>query len=237
MKIFLRLMALSLIFPGAAFSGGFSDFRDAAIGLFTDPLGLSRGAKAASQSAERILVIISKMQDELDEDTRDYIEQVGLEIDKIRVGAASDMQNLINLAAEQVEGLEKRIFENAAKTARCTGAVAAEQVKSTAGEILNDLARRDASLIIFGRRAARFDIERHQMPSPIESFNEAKSVLEQRLKNINEYDVATEITDIHGEMQRLAEMTRCHFSPLSATYDRLFEIEIEYLRLDQPWRI
>jgi hypothetical protein len=233
------------LFVSLSITPAHADFWSDAVGFITDPLKLEAGTENVIHAIDRTAIHIERIQGEFDDDTRFYLAQIDKTISDTRESITANLDQvaqitdqvaqITNDAFVQISGLEQKLFFHTRELVKCTSEIMSKSVQDTLAEMLNDLGERKPRLVLFGKTILEAKIDPSDITNPIESFRRVKSAYDDKLADIKPTDHASKITDVYGEMQRLADLGRCHYKSDNDLFGQLYWYELEYNRLGRSW--
>lgn len=230
---------LIIIFAIPARASLFSE----AWGILTDPLKIGEGTENIMQTAERTMIHLERIQKQLGQDT----DRVLGRVDNIIGDTRRDLFKVVNLAGEEarsvtnnaflrVSELQKEVLLDANQFVKCSTATTLYQIQSSLAGSLNQLGQRKPRIVFFGWVILSAEFDPVDIENPMESFRAIKLIYQRNLNLVKPEDHPSKIFDIYGEMQRLSDLTRCHYKNDTLLFEELYWTEIEFNRRERPWR-
>lgn len=211
-------------------------------GILTDPLKLGRSTSNAIHAIERAAIHAERIEGKINASVEARLTQIDKTVretrealDKTATASLQKIDDITTKAFSEISILQRGVFLDTAQLVKCTTEVSLFQVQTKLAETLNDLGKRKPRLEIFGWVILSAKIEQSDIKSPIGSFREVKRLYDAKLTKITPNQHPTEITDSYGELQRIADLTRCHYKADTGLSIELYEYELEYNRLEKYW--
>tara|TARA_Y100000815_G_C13316135_1_gene490493 strand:- start:893 stop:1612 length:720 start_codon:yes stop_codon:yes gene_type:complete len=213
-------------------------FLDDVWGVITDPLKLDRGSENLIHTVERAALHFDRIRGNIDENVEAHLNRISEIIKETQQSfneSSADTFNRIDSTIEKINDLQKIIYRDTAQLVKCTTEVSLLQLRSALAKSLNDLGKRNPRLKFFGITIVSAEIEYQDINNPLESFREIKRLIQFELQSVGETDHPSKITDAYAEIQRLSDLTRCHYKDDSKIWSDLYEYELDYIRLQKYW--
>lgn len=238
---FPRFATIALVF-GFISPPAHADFWSDAVGILTDPLKIGEGTENLLHAVERAFIHAERLQGEVDEDIRDYLTQIDTTVSDTRDWFSTEreatleqIERTVSDSLTRVAALEKAFIADTRDLVKCSGEVTARSLRVLLADSLNDLGQRKPRFEVFGVRIGEIKIDAADIPSPISGFRQTKALYEQAISEVTEDDPPSAITDAYAEIQRLADLARCHYKNDTTVYEELYLIELEYNRRGRSW--
>lgn len=215
-----------------------ADFWGDVAGIFTDPFKISKGTENVLHAVERAAIHAERIQDELDDDIRVYLSQIDRTVSETRDSITANIEQISQIsdnAFAKLSELEKDFFYDSRELVKCSTEVTAFKLQSSLAQALNDLGERKPRISFFGVTVISAEIDAADISSPIEAFRRVKAAYDEKLKQVTPADHPSKITDIYGELQRLADLGRCHYKSDTGLFAELYNYELEFNRLERSW--
>ena len=215
-----------------------ADFWSDVAGIFTDPFKINEGTENVLHAVERAAIHAERLQGEIDSDVRDYLKQIDKTVAETRDSISANIEHIgqiSNNAFLKLSEIETRFFFDSRELIKCSTQVTAFQLQSSLAEALNDLGERRPRISILGWTIISAEIDAADISSPIEAFRRIKAAYDEKLLIVKPTDHPSKITDIYGEMQRLADLGRCHYKSDTGLFAELYNYELEFNRLERSW--
>ncbi|TGT93873.1 hypothetical protein [Mesorhizobium sp. M5C.F.Ca.ET.164.01.1.1] len=216
-----------------------ADFWKDAVNVITDPLKLDAGTENLIHAVERADLMLKDLKKSLDEsgktidkNIREYLVGVDSVIQKTFVRG----ELTISSAFKQVSDLEKRIMADAGRFVRCSAATAFDQMQVALAKALNTVGETRPRFVLLGYfELGAVELTPQDITNPIESYDRLKTAAFLRLNELEPSSEAKYVEFIYGDMQRVAELTKCHYEDVNDLSLRLQRDIYEYRRLHQVW--
>lgn len=215
-----------------------ADFWGDVAGIFTDPFKIGKGTESVLHAVERAVIHAERLQGELDSDIRDYLSQIDQTVADTRNSITANIEQISQISENaflELSQLEKSFFHDSRELVKCSTQVTAFQLQSSLAQALNDLGERKPRISVFGFTVISAEIDAADISSPIEAFRRVKAAYDEKLRQVKPTDHPSKITDIYGEMQRLADLGRCHYKSDTGLFAELYNYELEFNRLERSW--
>jgi hypothetical protein len=216
---------------------------DEAWGVVTDPLKIGKGTENIIAAVERAMIHIERIQDKLGRDANQILDRVDKTIGDTRkdvfkmIDATGFVaRDVTNNAFAKLAVLQTSMIRDVRDLVKCTTEVTLFQAQTTLAQSLNDLGERKPRIEIFGWTIVSAKIDPQDIDNPMQAFRRVKALYQTKLDAVSADAHPREITDIYGELQRISDLTRCHYKSDTGLFDELYWTEIEYNRLERPWR-
>lgn len=241
---FCKLVATVVVVIGVSVpSVAVAGFLSSVTGIFTDPLKLSKSSENLLSSVERAAIHAERLQGEVDRDFRDYLEEIDNTIadtrnwiSEERAITVRETDRIVSESFEKIAKLERSFFDNTKELVKCSGVVTANVLKGLIADSLNDLGQRKPRFLFFGFEIGTLTIDPADVPSPIAGYRRVRALYDAAIREVKESDPPSIITDAYAEIQRLADLTRCHYKEDTSVFQELYVIELEYNRRGRKWR-
>ncbi|PBB39596.1 hypothetical protein CK221_01890 [Mesorhizobium sp. WSM3868] len=219
-------------------SAAHADFWKDAVNVITDPLKLDAGTENLIRAVERTDLMLRDLKKsldasgrEVDKNIRDYLGSADLIIQK--TFERGDLT--ITAALAQLSDLEGKIMADAGKLIQCSAATTFDQMQTALARSLNTLGESRPRFVIFGFEFGAVEVTPLDITNPIESYERLKVAAFRRLDSLEPSSEAKIVEFIYGDMQRVAELTKCHYEAENELRLRLQRDIYEYRRLHQVW--
>lgn len=237
----LKFCALvSVIFSAGDAQAG---LLDDAWGVVTDPFKIGKGTENIVNGVENAMIHLERVQKQFGEDADRILGKVDKTIAETRkdVFKAIDetgkvARSVTDNAVLQLSRLEKTMVQDAGDLIKCSTQTTLFQIQTTMAESLNQLGERKPRLEIFGWTILSAKIDPVDITNPMQTFRKIRAIYQAKLDAIGPDSHPHDITDIYGEMQRLADLSRCHYKADTGLFEELYWTEINYNRMERPWR-
>ncbi|MEP5201265.1 MAG: hypothetical protein ABJQ66_17730, partial [Paracoccaceae bacterium] len=195
LKIWIQMLFLRIIlitFLAATISSpAKADFFSDVTGILTDPLKIGKGSENLLRAVERAFIHAQRLQDEVDDDIRDYIDEIDGTISDTRVwftgereATIDQIDGIISNSLAEMSKLEKAFIADTRELIKCGSEVTAESLRDLLADALNDLGERKPRFKIFGITVGSLEIDAADIASPIEGFRRAKALYDNRIAAI-----------------------------------------------------
>ncbi|RWC56291.1 hypothetical protein [Mesorhizobium sp.] len=221
--------------PATVAHAGF--FREA-WGVITDPLKLDASTENVIHTVERTDLMLRDLKKSLDRsgatidaNIRDYISEIDHIIGSTLVSTDKSFSQILG----KVSNLEKDLFRDADKFVTCSAQVTLQQMQVALASSLKIIGKSRPRFTLFGWEIGAIEITPEDIPSPIEGYDLLKTASQERLNALGPDDAAKIVEFVYGDMQRVAALTKCHYSEENELQARLDRDIYEYRRLHQVW--
>lgn len=238
---FKRVASLA-IFWGLFVPPAYADFWSDTVGILTDPLKVGEGTDNLLHAVERASIHAERLHEEVNDDIRDYLSQIDTTVSDTRDwfslerdATISQIERTVSRSLTRVTALEEAFILDTRDLVKCSVTVSANTLRGLLADSLNDLGERKPRFEIFGIKVGEIKINGADIPSPISGFRQAKALYEQVIFDVGENDPPSTITDAYAEIQRLADLARCHYKNDTTVYQELYLVELEYNRKGRAW--
>jgi hypothetical protein len=239
MRLRFILPALALLSATPTNAG----FLDEAWGVVTDPLKIGKGTDNIIAAVERAMIHTERIQEKLGKDANQILDRVDKTIGDTRkdmfkmidaVGGVSE--SVTNNAFAKLNLLQTSMVKDVRDLVKCSTEVTLFQAQTALSRSLNQLGERKPRIVIFGWVVLTAEIDPQDVDNPMQAYRRINALYQTKLNAVTESSRPQEITDIYGELQRISDLTRCHYKTDTGLFEELYWIEIEYNRLERPWR-
>ncbi|MCV9964539.1 hypothetical protein OIU34_21855 [Pararhizobium sp. BT-229] len=239
MRLRLILPALVLLSATPTNAG----LLDEAWGVVTDPLKIGKGTDNIIAAVERAMIHIERIQEKLGKDANQIMDRVDKTIGDTRkdifkmIDATGGVaESVTNNAFAKLTVLQTSMIKDVRELVKCSTEVTLFQAQTALSRSLNELGERKPRIEIFGWTVLTAKIDPQDIDNPMQAYRRIKALYQTKLNAVTEKAHPQEITDIYGELQRISDLTRCHYKSDTGLFDELYWTEIEYNRLEKPWR-
>jgi len=234
--VFLTVASLEL---GAARADALDDAR----GILTDPFKIGKGTENIMDAAERTMIHLQEIQNQFGKDA----DRILGKIDKTLAETRQDLlkgidnagivgQKVTDNAFLRMSDLEHSTFLDATNFVKCSVVTSLQQVQTSLAQSLNQLGERKPRIEIFGWVVLSAEIAPVDIQSPMASFRNIEAIYQAKLDAVKETDPWQSVIDIYSERQRVANDTKCFYSPDSLAFEELYWVIVENKRLENPWK-
>lgn len=238
MRMLLARIGSGTFFFAWMMSAAHADFWKDAVNVITDPLKLDAGTENIIHAVERTDLMLKDLKKSLDasgatidKNIRDYLGNVDNVIQK----TFDRTEMTIASAVTQIAGLEDKILNDAGRLVQCSTATTLDQMQTALAKALNTVGESRPRFVIFGWEIGAIEITPQDITNPIESYDRLKTAAFKRLNALEPSSEAKYVEFIYGDMQRAAELTKCHYETENSLRLRLQRDIYEYRRLHQVW--
>lgn len=203
-------------------------------GVVTDPLKLRQSSQNVSNSIERSLQELSRLQKTTDYDVQQRLEQ----IQQIAESTISGISGAIDKAERDIAQLEKQINRDAIDLiyrAQCLSANVNDQLQNAMSRAIQQIEKSNPNVSLIGIPIVRFNVESDGLPSPDKVYTETKRAMIAELDTLNDKSPADKIYWTYQNLENLARWTRCRYLDQDAAVAFTSEMD-EMERLSIPWR-
>lgn len=218
-------------------------FLDEAWGVVTDPVKIGKGTENIIAAVERAMIHLERLQAKLGEDANNILEHVDKTIGDTRKDIFKMIDEGGNVAKDvtdnafaRMTALQTSMIKDVRELVKCSTEVSLFQAQTALAKSLNDLGERKPRIEIFGWVVLSAKIDPSDIDNPMKAFRRVKALYQSKLDAVTPEAHPREITDIYGELGRVSDLTRCHYKADTGLFDELYWTEIEYSRLERPWR-
>ncbi len=206
--------------------------------ILTDPFKLDKSTSNLLETVERAAIHAERLEGKVNDDVRKRLDQVDTIVKDALArmdGSIDKVDAVANKALDHINDIQIDIFKNTSQLVKCSTTVSADIVLSKLAGSLNDLGMRRPRVAIFGYDVIEVKFDKSDFDSPIGGFRKYKEMLDRKLASLSPDARASDIIDVYGELQRNADLVRCHYKEDTALFAELYETELEYNRRERAW--
>jgi hypothetical protein len=224
----------SLMAVSSSLSPSKANIFDDIAGIVTDPFKLKAASSTLSDSMQRSLAQLEKMEDKTNNHVAERLEQMRTITDSIIIGA----QTTIDKATADMLVLESKIDTDAIGLiyqAVCAANVTMDQGRRTFAAMVADLGKSNPGIYLFGIRIIDFRTKKISIDKPDDAYNSVKDAEYKVLvKTLTDQTKAYSIVSYYANLERMAKYTLCFYKDDPSNIIWVQEISnIE--RLTVPW--
>jgi hypothetical protein len=204
-------------------------------GVVSDPLKFGRLSENFKQTVLQALSQIDALADKADAIAKNRLEQVRSIIDDaIKGGMAAESQ-----AMADINSLESKIVSDVQlilSDIQCASIVAAQgTLQNAIIQALKNVGKTNPTLKIGGYKVAEISISSPpDLPAADKIFYETRDGLLSNLKNLKDGDGAYTIISAYGNIEKLAETTRCYYKR-NAFEQQFIREQFNYKVMQDAW--
>lgn len=234
----LAFVSASFISPSTG-EAGLNDIANDVWGIVTDPLKIGKGTENLIHAVERAGINAERLEGKTNEDFKARIDQINYIIKETRKDfreGIDKIEEIANTSFNQITELETKIFSDAAELVKCSVVTTKHEMQTAIADSLNKIGKRKPRFVIFGWEVGSVKFEPEDIETPMESFRTIKKEYQGRWSRLKLSDHPQMLTDGYSELQRIADLTRCHFKHDTGAAEELWFWEIEFNRREDAWR-
>ena len=218
-------------------------FLDEAWGVVTDPLKIGKGTENIISAVERSMIHLERIQEKLGENANQVLDRVDKTIGETRRDVFKMIdetghvaESVTNNAFAKMTALQTNTIKDVRELVKCSTQVTLYEAQTALARSLNDLGERKPRIEFWGWTILSAKIDPQDIDNPMQAFRRVKALYQAKLDAVSDDAHPRDITDVYGELQRISDLTRCHYKSDTGLFDELYWTEIEYNRLERPWR-
>lgn len=216
---------------------------DEAWSALTDPLGLKSGGDDLLKALNRIDTLMEKADRLAGHRIADVDRRVANQlssIDEILTrqiqGTSEEISSILEQTTNEVLKIETQLYLHTMDIITCAVPIAGHDIKVLLADSLNLLGASKPRIELFGVTLLSTKIEAVDIKEPIDAYDEAVRLSEDKLKLLIESDSAKKILNIYASLPRLAEKTACHYKNIiDGPIYRLLKDQMRYNNKYNAW--